>query len=371
MNRDETQVGIILRELQERAKELNCLYQVDELLNRPELALEDVFRGVIQVLPPGWQYPGDCQARIIYEGRAIEPPDFVSTSWAQSANIVVQGETVGRIEVSYKTQMPKFDEGPFLKEERKLIETIADRVANHILQRRLKAAFEGLSTVTGDLASDKGEWQVVLEFLRDTDPVLLRRISRKLINHLSWCGVQEAKELLQRNGVSGLAEAASPGDENRPLRREAPAASADITAEAFQIASQHLSESEILNCVTTWIKEEKCSFLVRALENRATSLGEVIEAIERYQHTAIDESELSLSTQKGLRVSLIRRFFSENLEFINIAKNFIEIKDFFDLLGRIIFPPAVMESWGAKAPACSSRRRSSTRLRSSMQSSGC
>ena len=154
---------------------------------------------------------------------------------------------------------------------------------------------------------------------------------------------------MQRNGVSGLAEAASPGDENRPLRREAPAASADLTAEAFQIASQHLSESEILNCVTTWIKEEKCSFLVRALENRATSLGEVIEAIERYQHTAIDESELSLSTQKGLRVSLIRRFFSENLEFINIAKNFIEIKDFFDLLGRIIFPPGCHGKLGGKS----------------------
>ena len=349
MNRDETQVGIILRELQERAKELNCLYKVDELLNRPELSLEEIFRGMIQVLPPGWQHPHDCQAKIIFEGQIIQPADFVSTPWIQSANIVVQGETAGRIEVSYRTQMPKFDEGPFLKEERKLIETIADRVANHIVQRRLKAAFEGLSAVTGDLANEKGEWQVVLEFLRDTDPVLLRRISRKLINHLSWCGVQEAKELLQRNGVSGVAEAATPGDENRPLRRELPAASADLTAEAFRIASQNLSESEILNCVTTWIKEEKCSFLVRALENRATSLGEVIEAIERYQHTAIDENELSLSTQKGLRVSLIRRFFSENLEFINIAKNFIEIKDFFDLLGRIIFPPGCHGKLGGKS----------------------
>ena len=34
MIRDESQVGVILRELQERAKELNCLYKVDELLNQ-------------------------------------------------------------------------------------------------------------------------------------------------------------------------------------------------------------------------------------------------------------------------------------------------------------------------------------------------
>ncbi len=110
--------------------------------------------------------------------------------------------------------------------------------------------------------------------------------------------MQEAKELLQR-GVPTLGDAAVPGDENRPLRRDVPAKSIDLTTEAFRIASQHLSESEILNCVTTWIKEEKSSFLVRALENLATSLGEVIEAIERYQHIAIEESELSLSTQKG------------------------------------------------------------------------
>ena len=88
---------------------------------------------------------------------------------------------------------------------------------------------------------------------------------------------------------------------------------------------------------------------MRALENLATSLGEVIEAIERYQHAAIEESELSLSTQKGLRVSLIRRFFSENLEFINIAKNFIEVKDFYDLLGRIIFPPGCHGKLGGKS----------------------
>ena len=37
----------------------------------------------------------------------------------------------------------------------------------------------------------------MLEFLRETDPALLKRISRKLINHLSWSGVQEAKELLR------------------------------------------------------------------------------------------------------------------------------------------------------------------------------
>ena len=189
----------------------------------------------------------------------------------------------------------------------------------------------------------------MLEFLRDTDPALLKRISRKLINHLSWSGVQEAKELLA-TGWSDLACGA------RPFRRREPASSAGCSRPFRGLDDggspdrrEHLSETEILNCVTRWIKEDKASFLVRALENQDTSLGEIMECIERYRHIDIEESELSLSTQKGLRVSLIRRFFSESLDFINVAKNFIDVNDFYDLLGKVIFPPGCHGKLGGKS----------------------
>ena len=163
----------MLHALQERAKELNCLYQVGELLNHSGRSLEDIFRSIIQVLPPGWQYPADCQARIIFEGTAIQAPEFLPTPWVQRASIVVQQEAVGAIEVSYRRELPRSDEGPFLKEERRLIDTIADRIANAVTQRRLKAAFEGWGAASAT-ASAAAEWRVVLEFLRDTDPALLK-----------------------------------------------------------------------------------------------------------------------------------------------------------------------------------------------------
>ena len=63
----------------------------------------------------------------------------------------------------------------------------------------------------------------MLDFLRDTDPALLKRISRKLVNHLSWSGVEEAKELLRRGGAILPAEPGLSTDENRPLPQDAPA----------------------------------------------------------------------------------------------------------------------------------------------------
>ena len=334
--------------LQERAKELNCLYQVGELLSQTERPLDEIFRSIIEVLPPGWQYPQDCQAQITFENRIVQSADYRPAPWVQNAKIVVQGETLGSVEVSYRNEMPRSDEGPFLKEERKLIDTIAERISGAITQRRLKAAFETW-TIADNSPVKQGEWRVVLEFLRDTDPALLRRISRKLTNYLSWSGIPEAKELLQRRSSTPSEQSGVSLEENRPLPQEAEGSQADVTSEAFQIAAEHMSETEVLDCVTRWIKEDKARFLVLALENQDTPLGEIMECIERYRHIAIDESELSRYTQKGLRVSLIRRFFSENLAFINIAKNFIEVKDFYDLLGKVIFPPTCHGKLGGKS----------------------
>ena len=338
----------MLHALQERAKELNCLYRAGELLSQIDRPLEEILRGIVEVLPHGWQYPHDCQAKIVLEKRSIETADYIVTPWVQRANIAVQGEVLGTVEVSYKREMPRSDEGPFLKEERKLIDTIAERISSAVTQRRLKAAFQAWK-VADESPVTQGEWRVVLEFLRDTDPGLLRRISRKLINHLSWSGIPEAKELLRRRSPTSSEQRAEGLDENRPLPSNGSGSSTDVTSEAFQIAAEHMSESEVLDCVTRWIKEDKASFLVLALENQDTPLGEVMECIERYRHIGIDESELSLYTQKGLRVSLIRRLFSESLAFINVAKNFIEIKDFYDLLGKVIFPPTCHGKLGGKS----------------------
>lgn len=348
MKPDETQFGSMLHALQERAKELNCLYQVGELLNHPESPLEEIFRKIIQILPPGWQYSHDCQARILFESLVIEPEDHRSTPWVQRANIIVQGETLGTVEVSYRQEMPRSDEGPFLKEERKLIDTIAERISSAVTQRRLKSAFEAWEEAD-TTPPDKGEWRVVMQFLRDTDPELLKRISRKLINHLSWSGVAEAKELLRRRGTASVIARGVEPDENRPLPAEARVSAADLTAEAFQIAAEHMSKNELLECVTRWIKEDKSNFLVRSLENQDTPLGEVMESIERYRHIGIDENELSRYTQIGLRVSLIRRFFSESLDFINVAKKFIEVQDFYELLGKVIFPQGCHGKLGGKS----------------------
>jgi pyruvate, water dikinase len=203
-------------------------------------------------------------------------------------------------------------------------------------------------------AEDDGarhESRVILEFLRKTDYPLLTRIARRMLNHLCWNGVAEAHELLQRF-ASDQRERTRPdttADENRPLARTSPDALVRLTDDAFGLAAEVLPESEIAACIERWIKDDKTGFLIQAAENQCTSLGELAEALDRYREIGIADYELSLSTQNVLRVSLARRFLTEDAQFIRTAKNCIEVHDFCDLVHHVISPPTSRGKLGGKS----------------------
>jgi len=344
-------VDKILEALRERAKELNCLYNVHEIINRANATLDDICRSLLEVLPPGWQYPADCWARITIEGNVYEPPNAVPSPWVQRAGIVVQGEVVGAIEVFYKHQMPRADEGPFLKEERRLINTIAEWVAHMLMERRLQTSLRSWATAPPRAAEPqtRREWWVIIEFLRKTDHQLLTRIGRRMINHLCWNGIEAAQQLLERVALDLRDPSGAWFEDNRPIEKRSEEQLLSLTDDAFQIAAEYLSEREIIVCIEQWIKDDKSSFLIEAVENQGTSLTEIAEALERYQRFAVQDRELSRPVQVGLRVSLTRRLLTDGLSFINTARHFIEVEDFHYVLHHVISPAASHGKLGGKS----------------------
>jgi signal transduction histidine kinase len=125
----------LLVALQERVKELTCLYEISRVADRPEATLDEIMQGIVELLPPAWQYPEVARARIVLDGRQYSTRDYRDGLHRQSAPIVVRGEHRGAVEVAYVEPEPEFDEGPFLAEERKLIDAVAREVAL-ILERR-------------------------------------------------------------------------------------------------------------------------------------------------------------------------------------------------------------------------------------------
>ncbi|MBN1447859.1 MAG: nucleotidyltransferase domain-containing protein [Bacteroidetes bacterium] len=336
MNRKEKSLGDLLYALGERAKELNCLYHVEEVLAQQDVTFDEIFDGVLAAIPPGLQFPDISRARIHYGGKSYSSPDFVETPWCMASNIVIQDKVEGTIEVFYTREVGPADEGPFLKEERKLINTIAERLGHHILHHRLRNVFSEWQSLKQQLAEKKREeWKIILQMIRRTDQNLYTRISRKMLNRLCWAGIKTACALMQRFSERNDDDVF--GESNRPRQREQLHTFIAQSDEIFLIAAEHLSEEEILYLIQKWIKDDKASFLVNTVENLDTSLAEIVDAISRYYHIFPEGIDLSPSTEKGLRVSLIRRFFTEQLPYINIAKDYLGVHDFFDLTKRIIF----------------------------------
>jgi DNA-binding response OmpR family regulator/signal transduction histidine kinase len=122
--------------LSERIKELNCLYGVSHLVEQPGISLEELLKETLEFIPPAWQYPEVACARIILEDEEFRTGNFRESTWSQASDIIVLGQRIGTVEVCYLDERPESDEGPFLKEERSLIGSIARTLGQAIENKR-------------------------------------------------------------------------------------------------------------------------------------------------------------------------------------------------------------------------------------------
>jgi len=125
MEKDPEKIGIALRE---RIKELNCLYGIARLAERYYDSMDSFLASLVDFLPLSWQYPEITCARITFEDQTFKSKEFKVTRWRQSSQILKYNEQIGEVAVFYLEEKPAADEGPFLKEERALLDEVAQRI---------------------------------------------------------------------------------------------------------------------------------------------------------------------------------------------------------------------------------------------------
>ena len=138
----EIELRSINHDIGERVKELRCLYQMSRLSIAPNKTTEDILRECVNLIPSSYQFPEITCARIVYEEQHFETEDFTESVWKQEADIISKGVSIGKVEVYYKEQKPDQQEGPFVKEERLLIDSIADILASAGDRRKAESELE-------------------------------------------------------------------------------------------------------------------------------------------------------------------------------------------------------------------------------------
>jgi PAS domain S-box-containing protein len=174
-------------DLGERVKELNCLFGISKLRERQDLSWGELFLGIVNLIPPAWQYPESTCARAILEGEEFRTENFRETIWRQTSLITVHGERIGTVEVFYLEERPEADEGPFLQEERNLLNAIAERLgrvlerkradedlhdAYHHLEMQVKLRTAELAKTNEELRNEIAERKRMEEALRNSSEKL-------------------------------------------------------------------------------------------------------------------------------------------------------------------------------------------------------
>ncbi|HUT97523.1 MAG TPA: ATP-binding protein [bacterium] len=121
--------------LRERVKELSCLYEIDELVQQQGVMLDDLLQGIVELMPPAWQYPDMASARLVVDKRSYESSNFNDQGSSLRSDIVCGDEERGFVELVYSGGEDVLETALFLEEEHNLIDSIAQHISI-ILERR-------------------------------------------------------------------------------------------------------------------------------------------------------------------------------------------------------------------------------------------
>ena len=121
----------LLHDQQERLKELACINRTTSILKEGK-PIEESLQQIVLLLPAAWQYSEFTVARIRFMGNEFETVDFKETIWRMTQEFsTIDGEK-GLIEIFYTMEFSPENEGPFLKEERDLIQNIGSLLTGYI-----------------------------------------------------------------------------------------------------------------------------------------------------------------------------------------------------------------------------------------------
>lgn len=120
--------------LQERIKELTCLYEISTLVGKQELEFDKVVREITGCVRKAWRFPKVATVEIKLESGDFKSSEVPENSIFQVSDIHALGKKMGTLKVHYPS--PSFTKEHFLKEEQTLLHKIANEIGILIEKER-------------------------------------------------------------------------------------------------------------------------------------------------------------------------------------------------------------------------------------------
>ena len=203
LKKAEEEQSRLLHDMGERVKELNCFYGISKIFEKSDVVLKNALIETVELLPLAMQYSDVACAKIVVENQTFTTKNFIDTQWLLQSDINVNGKRTGFIEISYLEERPTVGEGPFIIEERNLIDAVAERLGKIIERKQaevdLKQAEEKHRTLLtaanvlvqsvdaeGKFVFVNEEWKKTLGYTdKDLEGITIMNTIQK--DHLQYC----------------------------------------------------------------------------------------------------------------------------------------------------------------------------------------
>lgn len=319
MNNDEVWM------LSERAKELECIYAVDEVLQNKQLTIPAAMQELVTGIPSGFASPSACRIRIALNGGVYHAPDFAQVKILNTTPLEVGDDVIGSIEMGYIQTLLGGIECNIIENETKMLATIAGRISLLALgsQRELSNVFDMLKRI---------------------DPDMLLRICEKLRMHLRSLMGDRVNAFFDEIGIESDP---TYGEVNTPLKKQDTGDTVELGKKLIAGATMYLSSNQISELVNGWVMDERAFSLVKMVDSKEASIEQILDTVREYTQ-AVGKNSKNTPTEAWLIAELCHRFLTCDEHFINLMRDNLQISDFEPMLEKIIGSARSQGSIGGK-----------------------
>ncbi len=310
-------------DLVERAKELECLYLIEEAF--AEKTLPESLNKITSIIPSGFRNTYNCMVVIELDGRTYSQKSPLEDADELGSAIIVNGEARGYIKVMYPKNMFPEDNIVFLDQEIRLLNIISKRISEAISNQDFVTKY-----------NYRYRWEAILDLLQKTDHESLLYVCEKMLALLAGINPNVIQKVYKEMNWDTYAVH---GEINFPLETLPQVDIVYLSKTLFDRASGLLTDSQIYDYMNLWIYQGKTYGLIKIVDKRDSNVKNISQALAVYLR-AVKNSEMSSeATKRWLKVELTRRFITDNPKAITNIQYYIEVDAFIKLLDSFICSP--------------------------------
>ena len=131
-------------QLTQHVREIGCMQAISELLQTSTHHESEVMQKLAVIICSGVRYPDIAVSRILFDGNEFSRNNFKETAWKIAAPIYINNELRGAWELCYLLNRNFDDEGPFLSEEKRMLDDMAQRLGLYVERNAADAEVKAL-----------------------------------------------------------------------------------------------------------------------------------------------------------------------------------------------------------------------------------